>query len=640
MKKFTRIVCLILCILMLVPMAAACSKDSSYGAHINMYLADEVYNFDPIYANKDKSAAKIISLLFEGLVTLDEKGKLKKQLLDKYTYTEDDGVLKDDPSDDTFKMIIHIKPSTWSDKTPVSANDFAYAWRRILDPEVDCDVASMLYDIKNAKAHKTTGISVDDVGIEPDKDRLTLTFERSIDPEEFLYKIANVAFVPLRNFSYPDWASTGTTFETNGPFTLRDYYPGVGMTLSRNAFYRRDILNEDHEPSPTKFVTPYCIKVDFQLNSEDIMQKYEDGELFYISELPMDKETKERYKEKAKILDTLTTHSYMFNLNKAPFNNKTVRQVLSKVIDRAAIAEELVFAYASTGIIPNGVNDKTDEDDFAQNNTNKIGEAYDISEAIAELRSAGISPASFGTLEIAVKVDSVASMNEGDLILSANEYDLDVTDYVVATMVAEKWNELGFNFKVVPVSVETYRAEFGISQYRDKHNELIYGIKEPIQTYKKDGKTPDIILDAEPTQFDVIAIDDVMQTADAFYTLAAFARNYSGSRYNFQEDKAYGHISGFVSDAYDAIIDAAYDAKIKGDKELLSAKLHEAESMLLDEAPVIPIFVYQEAVLIHKNLSKVKFDYFGNPIFSKVKLKNWKDFLPAEDLEQEEDDED
>ena len=62
--------------------------------------------------------------------------------------------------------------------------------------------------------------------------------------------------------------------------------------------------------------------------------------------------------------------------------------------------------------------------------------------------------------------------------------------------------------------------------------------------------------------------------------------------------------------------------------------------MLLDEAPVIPIFVYQEAVLIHKNLSKVKFDYFGNPIFSKVKLKNWKDFLPAEDLEQEEDDED
>jgi ABC-type oligopeptide transport system substrate-binding subunit len=107
---------------------------------------------------------------------------------------------------------------------------------------------------------------------------------------------------------------------------------------------------------------------------------------------------------------------------------------------------------------------------------------------------------------------------------------------------------------------------------------------------------------------------------------------------DFEDDVIYGHMSGFKSDAYDAIIAAAYDAKIKGDTKTLSAKLHEAEAMLLDEMPVIPVFVYKEAVLIHDDLSKIDFDFVGRPIFDKVKLKNWKDYLPEEDLGNDDDD--
>ncbi len=644
MKKFTRAMCLVLCLLMLVPMAAACSKDGTYGAQINMYLADEVYKLDPAYAHMDSSAGKLLGMLFEGLMTIDEDGDLKKALLDDYEYTEDKGVDKKDPADDEYKMVITLKPSAWSDGTAVSANDFAYAWRRILSPEFDCEAASLLYDIKNAKEHKTTGISVDDVGIEPDKERLTIRFAHSIDPEEFLRKTASVALAPLRNTAdtYYDWASSGTTIVTNGPFMVRTYYPGVSMQLVRNSYYRYDVGDKNASPNSTKYVEPYCINIDFQLNGEQMMKKFKDGELFYISELPMDKDVREQYKNKVKLMNTLNTHTYMFNLNKAPFNNKAVRQALSLVIDRAAIAEEIVYAAAATGYVPSGINDKTDKDDFAKNNTSKIDKSANYDEAADLLRSAGINPASFGQLEIAVKVNAVSEFDSnGEDILSTTMFDEDTLDYVVAEMIAEMWNELGFKFKVVPINAIRYKeSTSSMLQYRDVQSEKIFGIYGEIREYVNEKEYTSIT--ADRAQFDVIAIDSALPTDDAFYALAPFARKFSGSVMvgDFLENNIYGHMSGFKSDAYDAIIDAAYDAKINGKTKLLSEKLHEAEEMLLDEMPVIPIFVYKEAVLIHEDLSDIEFDYFAHPIFNDADLKNWEDYIPKEEEDDEDEDED
>lgn len=649
MKKFTRIVCLVLCLLMLVPMAAACTKDSTYGAQINMYLSNEVYKLDPAYAYMDSSAGKLLGMLFEGLMTIDEDGDLEEALLDDYTYTEDKGVLKDDPSDDEYKMIITLKPSAWSDGTPLSANDFAFAWRRILSPEFDCEAAALLYDIKNARAHKTTGISVDQVGIEPDKERLTLIFEHSIDPEEFLRKTASVALAPLRNTvdTYYDWASSSTTIITNGPFMIRSYYPGISMQLVRNSYYRRDMSDEDSTPSPTKYVKPYCINIDFQLNGEEMMKKYEDGELFYISELPVDNATRKKYKDKVELMNTLSTHTYLFNLNKEPFNNKAVRQALSMVIDRDAIAKEIVYAAAATGYVPAGLNDKTDKDDFAKNNTAKINASSNMDAALDLLRNAGINPASYGQLELLVKVDAVSTVNDyGDEVLSEKEFDTDVIDYVVAEMVVEKWNELGFNFKIVPVNAIRYKeSTSAMLQYRDVQSESIFGIYGSIKAYENtdgsDSSSSKLIdITAERAQFDVIAIDNAMLIDDEFYALAPYATKFSGSMMvgDFADDVIYGHMSGFKNAQYDQLIEEAYQAKIAGKTKVASEKLHAAEALLLDEMPVIPVFVYKEAVLIHDDLSKVEFDYFGHPIFNKVKLKNWEDYLPAEDNKDEDED--
>ena len=64
-----RIVALLMALLMLAIGLASCgAKDENdRGAYISMYIADEVYDFDPANAYNNASALKVVSLLFSPL---------------------------------------------------------------------------------------------------------------------------------------------------------------------------------------------------------------------------------------------------------------------------------------------------------------------------------------------------------------------------------------------------------------------------------------------------------------------------------------------------------------------------------------------------------------------------------------------
>ena len=218
MKMFTRLVCLVLCVASLGTGFIACSETEAAGAYINMYLSSEVYNFDPAYAHLDSSSLKVLGLMYEGLMKLDDDGDVVKAICDDYKYIQDPGVLEDDPSDDTFKMEFKIKTSAWSDGRALSADDFVFAWKRLLEPEFDGEGAELLYDIKGARARKTQAYSPDDIGLYADKNLLTVEFERDIDPDEFLRKLTSISLVPLREDTvdyYDDWSSASTTIITS-----------------------------------------------------------------------------------------------------------------------------------------------------------------------------------------------------------------------------------------------------------------------------------------------------------------------------------------------------------------------------------------------------------------------------------------
>ncbi len=665
MKKITRILCLVFCIAILAPGLVSCGrKDATYGAQINMYLTNEVYNFDPAYAHLDNSSVKLLGLMYEGIMRLDEDGDVEKALCDSWDYEEDEGIDKESSADDTYTMTIELKKSAWSDGIAVQADDFIYAWKRLLDPEFDGQGAQLLYDIKGAWERKNEGRSPDDIGLYADDTlRLRIEFKRSIDPEEFLRTLTSVSLFPVRRNvvdSYFHWSSANTTMLTNGPFALLSYYPGDSMELGRNMYYRYD-TESDEEPNPVKNVSAYKILVDFKLNAEEMMQKYEDGELFYISELPASKEVREQWANRVELTNSLCSHVYYFNMTKEPFNNATVRQVLSAVIDRDAIVSEIVYAYASTGLIPSGIADKTQKDDFAENNANKLTTgAMSISEAKSKLTAAGINPSDY-SFELTVKVNAESMVNEanGEITIkpvSSSSKDIyDTVDYVTAQMVVAKWKELGFDVKIKAVNAVVYKeAETDqvtmMNQYRDTAVEALYGTHGTnkdagdgftmyLRTDKDTNKVITETVVIERGGFDVIALDYQMLDNTAFSALSIFAPNYSGSRLtdNFEEsfERAYGHITGYYSEEYNRLIDEADKARIAGNKEEMSEKLHAAEALLLKDSPVVPIFVYKNAVLSSKSLSKFEVSEWGYPMFNNVKLKNWEAYLPNTGKEED-----
>ena len=52
------------------------------------------------------------------------------------------------------RYVFHLRPDLlWSDGKALSAYDFQYAWRRLLDPQTAAPYAFFLYDIENAFAY-------------------------------------------------------------------------------------------------------------------------------------------------------------------------------------------------------------------------------------------------------------------------------------------------------------------------------------------------------------------------------------------------------------------------------------------------------------------------------------------------------
>ena len=79
-----------------------------------------------------------LASLFEGLVNIDKDGNLEEGV----SYDWSSNI---DNTEYTFKL---RNNAMWSDGTPVTANDFKYAWLRVLDPETASGWASYLYYIR------------------------------------------------------------------------------------------------------------------------------------------------------------------------------------------------------------------------------------------------------------------------------------------------------------------------------------------------------------------------------------------------------------------------------------------------------------------------------------------------------------
>lgn len=534
------------------------------GAQISAYIANEIRDFDPGYTMLDDSTAKVFNLIYAGLVSINDDGKVEYELMDSYEIVHDDRLDED-------KMYIDLKATMWSDGRNLTADDVVFAWKRVLDPEYDSPAASLLYAIKNARDVKNGDCSVDDLGIAAvDNYKLEIRFENGeVDEDLFIERLASPALVPLREdvvTRYDTWAISSSTMVASGPFAVKNLEFGKGFTLERNTYYFRDKERDDLD----KYVKPYRINVSFKLDLEEQLAEYEAGNLFYLGDLPV--EVRSEYKKSAKTADIPTVLTFVLNQDNKTLAKAEVRRALSMSLDRNAIAELLVFADPATGFVPSVTNDKTSKDSFRKNGGDVISSSADTEGAKALLSDAKVKNASLtlGYLDSA-------------------------TETAVAEYALEQWKALGLNVKT-----KVYKNAKQLSNaYNDR-------------------------------EFEILLIDSQILSKDAFNAFASFASTFSGMGIDMQNDNydVVPHITGYMNEEYDTIIENAYAASTRKEASEL---LHQAEELLAQDMPVIPVVFEQDFYLINsKVLSGQKTGYFGGKVFSNLKMKNYQKYLDTE----------
>lgn len=620
----------VLCVLMAASVFTSCGRSSDKGATIPVYFSDEILNFDPAFAYTDDAAAKIMPLLYEGLTQIDEKGKVQKALIDSYTYKQQD--------DGTYMMEITLKESYWNDSISVSANDFVYAFKRIMDPEFSSEAACLLYDLKNAREVKSGVKSIDDLGVRSaDKSILQFIFDQDIDVDTWLETLASPALVPLReqvvstlppqdivyeeqtnnngettnvikeyDISAYAWSTDAQNLVTNGPFTVKSHTrPSRGengeLVLERNNYYHRDPYGKE---KVTKYVTPYRIKIVYASNETQSNYTLGEGEsqvnlrqLVALAAMSSDNEDEKivfdsdlslvpaSKTSKVTSTDMLTQHVYYFNTKNEIFAKPEVRAALSLAIDRNAICEIVKYTVPAKGFVQTGIyKDSKRKTDYRDAYDDLISANANMDEARSMLRSAGVTRGSF------------------TLSCRDSEVETAVAEYVKGV-----WEELGFKVTI---------RKLGMNNT---------GIESTEQTKFYSLYRDELVNAFSSGEFDVIAIDYTATSTYAFGSLAPFAAGFTGQAIDLRAstlqanyDKNIPHITGWQNSRYDELIEKAFAEKDLGARSDL---LYQAETILMEEMPAMPLFQYQNAYSKTGAISKLSTNYYGAVLFTKAKLK-------------------
>ncbi|MEM8728235.1 MAG: peptide ABC transporter substrate-binding protein, partial [Chlamydiota bacterium] len=273
----------------------------------------------------------LIRMLFDGLIRRDEEGNAALSIAEKYTVSED------------FKTYtFHLKKTFWSDGTPLTADDFEYAWRKCLDPKTVSHGAQNFYFIKNAERAVQGECPVSEVGIKA-LDPYTFQFELEFAVPYLIDILDSTFFYPIPKHldqKGPGWIyQVGRPFVSNGPFKLKEWKQAESVTVEKNPSYW-----------DRKHVRLQEIRIGLLEDGMTQLYMYEKDQLDWIGN-PISFPPPEALD----ILKKKETYSYVtspevtwFFLNSEtfPFSNKKMRQAFSYAIDRNAIVDHILTGNA------------------------------------------------------------------------------------------------------------------------------------------------------------------------------------------------------------------------------------------------------------------------------------------------------
>lgn len=254
-------------------------------------------------------------------------------------------------SADAKSYTFTLRDSKWSDGTPVTAADFDYAIKRLLDPKLASKYAHFLYDLKGAEEYNTA-LGTKDNPKRPDDatlaqlrdavgvkavDAKTLRFELANAASYFLNMLAQGNLSPVKKDvvdKFGDkWTEPGNIV-SNGPFVLKGWTRGSKAVLERNPNYY------DTKPTLER------IEITFMSDDATAYAAFQRGELDVSSNIPdalVPQIRQDASLSKSILQDNMLRTNFLgFNVKAKPFDDKRVRQAFQMGVDTKTLNDKVL----------------------------------------------------------------------------------------------------------------------------------------------------------------------------------------------------------------------------------------------------------------------------------------------------------
>ncbi|HEH5576823.1 TPA: peptide ABC transporter substrate-binding protein [Staphylococcus aureus] len=259
---------------------SGCSKEGIYsdkGQVFRKVIPQDMSTLDTTLIT-DAVSGDISNQVFEGLFTLDKNDKAKLALAKELPKKSNGGKTL------TFKL---RKDAKWSNGDPVTAYDFVYAWRKLVDPKTGSEYAYIMSDIENADSINSGKLPVEKLGIKAlSKYELEIKLKRPIPYINELLALSN--FYPQNEKVAKKYGEKyGLKPQNavyNGAFKVDTWRAEDKILLSKNNFYwdkknvKLDKVNykilKDKQAGASLFETG---SVDDTLILADQVKKYENS---------------------------------------------------------------------------------------------------------------------------------------------------------------------------------------------------------------------------------------------------------------------------------------------------------------------------------------------------------------------------
>ncbi|NPV43232.1 MAG: peptide ABC transporter substrate-binding protein [Firmicutes bacterium] len=315
MKK-NIILALLLTLTMILPLVGCSdgnqtSENTSSEKVLTYSVIMDMPTLDQSLANSVESMT-LISHIQEGLIRLHD-GKVLP------------GIAKEwDISEDGLVYTFHLRDAKWSDGVDITAYDFEYAIKRLVDPATASPYSFIAEPIKNAMKVNSGELGIEETGVKA-LDEKTLEITLEVPAPYFLSMLNMPHFYPVRKDLVEkygqDFASDPDKNVYCGPFVLNEWKHEDRLMLVKNQnYWNKDKVNLD---KVNVIVVP---------DPNTALSMFENGELDFV-DVPSN--LVEQYMDKAQLYYNGADDFLKLNMDGTnPLKNKNLRLAINYAIDR------------------------------------------------------------------------------------------------------------------------------------------------------------------------------------------------------------------------------------------------------------------------------------------------------------------